>query len=186
MDFRAKLRISPAAASCPVNSRYWILDAGWLEISVQRSADRRTADSVQRLGVQLEKNLKKGISAFDIPSKFAKIRGFRRFYGVRMKTFLMKAEDVQAQRKWWLINADGLVLGRMSTRIARILMGKNRPTYTPYVDGGDCVVVVNAEKVRVTGAKAEQREYDYYHALSGRTQIHDVRGYVRSQAGKGD
>jgi len=79
-----------------------------------------------------------------------------------MKTFMMKAEDVQAQRKWWLINADGLVLGRMSTRIARILMGKNRPTYTPYVDGGDTVVVVNAEKVRVTGAKAEQREYDYF------------------------
>ena len=70
-----------------------------------------------------------------------------------MKTFMMKAEDVQAQRKWWLIDADGLVLGRMSTRIARILMGKNRPTYTPYVDGGDCVVVVNAEKVRVTGEK---------------------------------
>jgi large subunit ribosomal protein L13 len=79
-----------------------------------------------------------------------------------MKTFLMKEQDVQAQRKWWLINADGVVLGRMATKVARILMGKNRPTYTPYVDGGDAVVIVNAEKVRVTGAKAEQREYDYY------------------------
>jgi large subunit ribosomal protein L13 len=123
--------------------------------------DRRTKAAPVE-GKHIEKISKKGISAFDIPSKFAKIRGFRRLYGVRMKTFLMKTEDVQAQRKWWLINADGLVLGRMSTRIARILMGKNKPTYTPYVDGGDCVVVVNAEKVRVTGAKAEQREYDYY------------------------
>ena len=73
-----------------------------------------------------------------------------------MKTFLMKTADVQ--RKWWLVDADGLVLGRMATKLARILMGKNRPTYTPYVDGGDAVVIVNAEKVRVTGAKAEQRE----------------------------
>jgi large subunit ribosomal protein L13 len=50
----------------------------------------------------------------------------------------------------------------MATQIALILMGKTRPTYTPHVDGGDFVVVVNAEKVRVTGNKAEQREYDYY------------------------
>ena len=84
-----------------------------------------------------------------------------------MKTFLMKSQDVQAQRKWWLINAEGQVLGRMSTRIARILMGKNKPTYTPYVDGGDAVVIINAEKVRVTGSKAEQREYDYYTRYPG-------------------
>ena len=95
------------------------------------------------------------------------MNGFQEFYGVCMKTFLMKTEDVQAQRKWWLVNADGAVLGRMSTKIARVLMGKNKPTYTPYVDGGDVVVVVNAEKVRVTGAKAEQREYDYYTRYPG-------------------
>lgn len=77
-----------------------------------------------------------------------------------MKTFLMKKQDVQ--RKWWQIDADGQILGRMSTRIALILMGKHQPTYTPHVDCGDYVVVVNAEKVRVTGNKAEQREYDYY------------------------
>jgi large subunit ribosomal protein L13 len=77
-----------------------------------------------------------------------------------MKTFLLKKQDVE--RKWWLIDADGVVLGRMATKIARILMGKNRPTYTPGVDCGDYVVVVNAEKVRVTGSKAEHREYDYF------------------------
>jgi large subunit ribosomal protein L13 len=77
-----------------------------------------------------------------------------------MKTFLMNKQDVE--RKWWLVDADGLILGRMATKIALILMGKDRPTYTPGVDCGDFVVVVNAEKVRVTGNKAEQREYDYY------------------------
>jgi large subunit ribosomal protein L13 len=77
-----------------------------------------------------------------------------------MKTFLMKKQDVQ--RKWWLINADGAILGRMAVKIATILMGKHSPTYTPHVDCGDSVVVVNAEKVRVTGKKAEQREYDYF------------------------
>jgi large subunit ribosomal protein L13 len=84
-----------------------------------------------------------------------------------MKTFLMKTEDVLAQRKWWVVNADGAVLGRMATKVARVLMGKNKPTYTPYVDGGDTVVIVNAEKVRVTGSKAEQREYDYYTRYPG-------------------
>ena len=77
-----------------------------------------------------------------------------------MKTFLMNKQDVE--RKWRLVDAEGLVLGRMATKIALILMGKDKPTYTPYVDCGDFVVVVNAEKVRVTGSKAEQREYDYY------------------------
>ncbi|MGA2172008.1 MAG: 50S ribosomal protein L13 [Sedimentisphaerales bacterium] len=77
-----------------------------------------------------------------------------------MKTFLMKKQDVQ--RKWWLVDANGMVLGRMATQIALMLMGKTRPTYTPHVDCGDFVIVVNAEKVRVTGSKAEQREYDYY------------------------
>jgi large subunit ribosomal protein L13 len=77
-----------------------------------------------------------------------------------MKTFLMKKEEVQ--RKWWLVDADGVVLGRMATQIALVLMGKHRPTYTPHVDCGDTIVVINAEKVKITGSKAEQREYDYY------------------------
>ena len=77
-----------------------------------------------------------------------------------MKTLLMKKQEVE--RKWWLLDADGLVLGRMAARIAPILMGKNKLTFTPHADCGDCVIVINAEKVIVTGAKAEQREYDYY------------------------
>jgi large subunit ribosomal protein L13 len=72
----------------------------------------------------------------------------------------MKKQDVE--RKWWLVDADGMVLGRMAAKIAPILMGKNKLTFTPHADCGDCVIVLNAEKVIVTGSKAEQREYDYY------------------------
>ena len=82
-----------------------------------------------------------------------------------VKTFLAKKEEVQ--RKWLLVDADGLVLGRMAAKIAPILMGKNRPTYTPNVDTGDFVVVVNADKVRVTGKKAQVKEYDYYTQYPG-------------------
>jgi large subunit ribosomal protein L13 len=77
-----------------------------------------------------------------------------------MKTYM--AKKGQARRKWFLVDAQGAILGRMAAKIAPILMGKKEPTYTPHVDGGDYVIVVNAEKVRVTGKKAQQKEYDYY------------------------
>ncbi len=77
-----------------------------------------------------------------------------------MKSFMAKKGEVE--QKWWLIDADGLILGRMAAKIAPILMGKDKPVYTPYVDGGDYVIVVNAEKIKVTGKKAQQKEYDYY------------------------
>jgi large subunit ribosomal protein L13 len=77
-----------------------------------------------------------------------------------MKSFMAKKE--QCEVRWMLVDADGAVLGRMAAKIAPILMGKNKPTYTPHVDTGDYVVVVNAEKVRVTGKKAKDKEYDYY------------------------
>ena len=71
-------------------------------------------------------------------------------------------------------------------RIARILMGKHQPTYTPYVDGGDSVVVVNAEKVRVTGNKAEHREYDYFTHYPGGHRYTSFADMFADQAGKGD
>jgi len=82
-----------------------------------------------------------------------------------MKTYM--AKKGQAQRKWFLVDAQGAVLGRMAAKIAPILMGKKEPTYTPHVDGGDYVIVVNAEKVRVTGKKAQQKEYDHYTLYPG-------------------
>jgi large subunit ribosomal protein L13 len=69
------------------------------------------------------------------------------------------ARPAQVERKWHLIDAEGQTLGRLATEIARLLRGKNKPQYTPHVDTGDFVVVVNAEKVAVTGKKAEQKVY---------------------------
>jgi large subunit ribosomal protein L13 len=77
-----------------------------------------------------------------------------------MKSFMAKKNQVE--QKWLLVDADGAILGRMAAEIAPILMGKNKPTYTPHVDTGDYVVVVNAEKVKLTGKKAQTKEYDYY------------------------
>lgn len=82
-----------------------------------------------------------------------------------MKSFMAKNE--QLERKWLLVDADGAVLGRMAAKIAPILMGKTKPTYTPHVDTGDYVIVVNAEKIKVTGKKTEVKEYDYYTHFPG-------------------
>ena len=72
------------------------------------------------------------------------------------------AKKNQVKQKWLLVDAEGAILGRMAAKIAPILMGKNKPTYTPHIDTGDYVIVINAEKVKVTGKKAQMKEYDYY------------------------
>ncbi len=77
-----------------------------------------------------------------------------------MKSFMVKKEERDS--KWLLVDAEGAILGRIASKIAPILMGKHKPTYTPHVDTGDFVIVVNAEKIRVTGKKAEQKQYGYY------------------------
>ena len=77
-----------------------------------------------------------------------------------MKSFMAKKNQVK--QKWLLVDAEGAILGRMAAKIAPILMGKNKPTYTPHIDTGDYVIVINAEKVKVTGKKAQMKEYDYY------------------------
>ena len=77
-----------------------------------------------------------------------------------MKSFMAKKNQVE--QKWLLVDAEGAILGRMASKIAPMLMGKNKPTYTPHVDTGDYVIVLNADKVRVTGKKAQNKEYDYY------------------------
>jgi len=77
-----------------------------------------------------------------------------------MKSFLAKKEEIQ--RKWLIVDADGAILGRLAAKIAPILMGKTKPIYTPNVDTGDFVIVINAEKVRLTGRKDQYKEYDYY------------------------
>jgi len=74
-----------------------------------------------------------------------------------MKTYTPKAEDIQWD--WWIIDAAGKPLGRMATEIARVLRGKHKPMYTPHLDTGDHVVVINASSVRLTGNKADQKTY---------------------------
>jgi large subunit ribosomal protein L13 len=77
-----------------------------------------------------------------------------------MKTYQAKKEELD--RQWYLVNAEGKVLGRLSTALAKILKGKNKPTYTPHLDTGDFVIVVNAGKVTLTGKKMKDKIY-YHH-----------------------
>jgi large subunit ribosomal protein L13 len=77
-----------------------------------------------------------------------------------MKTLSIKKEDVT--RNWYLVNAEDKVLGRLATEVATLLRGKHKPTFTPHVDGGDFVVIVNAEKVKLTGNKLTDKKY-YWH-----------------------
>ncbi len=77
-----------------------------------------------------------------------------------MKSYMAKNNEVE--QKWLLVDANGSILGRMAAKIAPILMGKTKPTYTPHVDTGDYVIVVNAGKIMLTGKKAQTKEYDHY------------------------
>lgn len=72
------------------------------------------------------------------------------------------AKPGELQQKWWLVDASDKIVGRLASEIAMVLMGKHRPTYTPHVDTGDFVVVVNAEKVKFTGRKWENKTYSWF------------------------
>ena len=78
-----------------------------------------------------------------------------------MKTFMPKAADIT--RKWYVVDAEGLALGRVASQVANILRGKNKPIYTPNVDTGDFVIVINCEKIILTGKKLDQKIY-YKHS----------------------
>src|SRR5882762_10584962 len=82
-----------------------------------------------------------------------------------MSTYFPKAGEIV--RKWYVVDATGQTLGRLASQVARILMGKENPRYTPFLDTGDHVIVINAEKVRTTGMKAEQKVYQHYTGYPG-------------------
>ncbi|MDM8557828.1 50S ribosomal protein L13 [Candidatus Parabeggiatoa sp. HSG14] len=82
-----------------------------------------------------------------------------------MRTFSAKPQT--AQHQWFVIDAEGLVLGRLATEIARRLRGKHKPEYTPHTDTGDFIVVINAEKIHVTGRKRENKMYHHYSGYPG-------------------
>ena len=78
-----------------------------------------------------------------------------------MKTYMASPSTIE--RKWYVVDAEGLTLGRLASEVAKILRGKNKPTFTPHIDTGDYGIIVNAEKVKVTGKKLDQKIY-YHHS----------------------
>jgi large subunit ribosomal protein L13 len=82
-----------------------------------------------------------------------------------MKTYSAKPSEIA--KKWYLVDADGVILGRLASIIANRLRGKHKPTYTPHMDCGDNIVVINAEKVKLTGRKLEQREFHWHTGYPG-------------------
>src|SRR5690242_20000146 len=82
-----------------------------------------------------------------------------------MSTYFPKAGEIA--RKWYVVDASGKALGRVASRVGRILMGKENPKYTPFIDTGDHVVVINAEKVKITGMKTDQKVYHHYTGYPG-------------------
>lgn len=93
------------------------------------------------------------------------------------KTFLAKSEVLN--RKWFLFDAENKVLGRLATRIALILRGKNKPTFTPHVDTGDFVVVINAGKVHLSGRKPEHMHYNSHSGFPGGFRVRTVQEVLK-------
>ncbi|MGA9354590.1 MAG: 50S ribosomal protein L13 [Terriglobales bacterium] len=90
-----------------------------------------------------------------------------------MSTYFPKEGEIV--RKWFVVDASGQALGRLASRVARILMGKENPKYTPFIDTGDHVVVINAEQIKMTGMKVEQKTYHHYTGYPGGLRSEDVK-----------
>lgn len=96
-----------------------------------------------------------------------------------MKTFVPKNDKVE--RKWWLVNAEGRVLGRLATEIATLLRGKKKPEFADFCDTGDFVIVVNAEKIRVTGRKLEEKIYYSHSGYPGGLKSESLKDLLRDK-----
>ena len=99
-----------------------------------------------------------------------------------MSTYLQKPADVQ--EKWYLVNAEGKTLGRLAARVAGMLRGKHRPTFTPNVDMGDHVVIINAEKIHLSGDKMETKLYRHHQRLPGRLKDRDGQACLPKRSDK--
>ena len=84
-----------------------------------------------------------------------------------MKTYMATAQAANAGRKWYIVDADGMVLGRLASQVANVLRGKNKPTYTPNIDTGDYVIIINSDKIRMTGKKLDQKIYYHHSGYAG-------------------
>lgn len=96
---------------------------------------------------------------------------------VGLKTFNLKKEEIK--RKWFLIDAEGKTLGRLCTGIAKILRGKDKPTFTPHLDCGDYVVVINADKVKVTGNKLAGKKYYRHSGYVGNLKVRNLEEMMK-------
>ena len=96
---------------------------------------------------------------------------------VGLKTFNVKKEEIK--RKWFLINAEGKILGRLSTEIAKILRGKNKPIFTPHVDCGDYVIVINVDKIKVTGNKMDKKKYYRHSGYIGNLKVKNLEEMMK-------
>ena len=90
-----------------------------------------------------------------------------------MKTYSARKGEVE--RNWWVVDASDKTLGRLAARIAKVLQGKDKPVYTPHIDTGDFVVVINAEKVKVTGKKSTQKSYHRHSGYPGGARSHTLK-----------
>ncbi len=95
-----------------------------------------------------------------------------------MKTLL--AKNMEIEKKWYLVDADNLVLGRLSSRVASVLRGKNKPMYTPHVDTGDFVIIVNADKIRLTGNKLQNKVYIHHSGYPGGIKTKSAKDLMKS------
>ncbi|MBP7603647.1 MAG: 50S ribosomal protein L13 [Spirochaetes bacterium] len=98
---------------------------------------------------------------------------------IRQKTYSMKASEID--KKWYIVDADGKVLGRLATEIASILRGKKKPGFTPHLDMGDNVIVINAEKVLLTGRKSEEKEYFSHSKYPGGEKFTNIKKIMKEK-----
>lgn len=99
-----------------------------------------------------------------------------------MRTYVPRgreAEDLTTGKNWFVVDANGQVLGRVATRVARLLIGKDKPSYTPHLDCGDHVVVINAERIRLTGNKIDQKLYRHHSGYPGGLKEESVKSLLQ-------
>jgi large subunit ribosomal protein L13 len=97
-----------------------------------------------------------------------------------LKTLIAREHEVEAARKWYVVDADGLVVGRMASKIASMLRGKNKPFFSPHQDTGDFIIVINAEKVHFTGRKMGQKTYFRHSGYPGGVTITPVARMIQT------
>lgn len=102
-----------------------------------------------------------GVNLFSIESTMKIISKLKFIGGQPMKTYMANPDKIE--KKWYVVDAEGQTLGRLAAEVAKVLRGKNKPEFTPHIDTGDNVIVINAEKIKVTGKKLDQKVY-YHHS----------------------